>query len=116
MVIDGMVDDPFFDQRRDDDRRNPDSQLAKIKGLLSRRGVDGIVARWRGRRRQDMIIKSTMFIEGDEQHRVGPYGRYASDGLVYLFDQLLTFPDIIEGMHGITPAEISRPGGIKRMC
>ena len=92
-------DGAFVGVGRNHNRRHANPQAIEPEGI-SGIGIIGIIAgcdRCRGRL---MIVESSVFIKGDNEHGIRPILRIA-ECLVHAFNERLPFPDVIEGMHGI---------------
>src|ERR1035441_462096 len=47
-----------------------------------------------------MIVEPPVLVKGDNEHRIRPVLGIA-ERLIHAFQQILPFPDVIQGMHGI---------------
>jgi hypothetical protein len=90
-----MVDGVLWDQRGDNDGRNPRPVLFEGKTEFvmpsARSGVPGGYCEWR----DGVVEKTAMLIPGNDEDAIGPYGG-VSNGFVSTLDEAFAEVDIIE--------------------
>src|SRR5689334_12597876 len=72
MIVNSVIDDTPGNQRRDDEGRNAHPQLRKVEVVAVIFRVGDWVAGSDGARRRYMVIKTAMFVVGDDQHAMFP--------------------------------------------
>src|SRR5579872_4743234 len=97
VIVDGMVNGGSGDQRRDDDSRHAHSQLCKVEAVATVFWIGRCITGSDGLWRRYVVIKSAVFVVGDDQDAAFPVRRTAYS-FVDLLNQGLATRDIIFGM------------------
>src|SRR5579859_310587 len=67
VIVDSMVDGSPGKQWRDDDSRHADAQLCKVEAVATIFWIGGCITGGDGLRRRHVVIKTTVFVVGDDQ-------------------------------------------------
>src|SRR5437868_2814308 len=102
-----MVDNSPGNEGRYNDSRYTNAKLLKIKVIVVVFWISNRIAGSHGLGRTNMIIKSAMFVVGDNENAVCPVGRVA-DSLINSFQEFLTTRDIILWMLRISAGKSRR--------